>query len=139
MIHPENLQVQYKNSKQRDRILKLLCSTDSHPTAEWVYGRLKPENPSLSLGTVYRNLRILLEQGKILRLENGSSFDRYDANIHPHYHFTCKQCNQVIDIQIPINKQLDMEAATTTGFQIDGHRIDFTGICTKCLSILKTR
>ncbi|MDZ7797730.1 MAG: transcriptional repressor [Candidatus Marinimicrobia bacterium] len=55
-------QTTYRKSKQRQRILAVLNSTRSHPTAAWLYDRLKPEFPSLSLGTVYRNLRILEEQ-----------------------------------------------------------------------------
>ena len=45
-----------KKSRKRDAILACVCSTDTHPTAEWVYTQLKPDIPDLSLGTVYRNL-----------------------------------------------------------------------------------
>ncbi len=134
MPKEETFQVQYKNSKQRERIFQVLCSTNSHPTADWIYTKLKPEIPNLSLGTVYRNLRILMEQGKIYRLENGSSFDRFDADLHPHYHFICKLCHQVMDVELPHNNILNSEAARVTGFQVDDHRIDFTGICKECLS-----
>lgn len=134
MPKQETLQVQYKNSKQRERIFQLLCNTDTHPTADWIYSQLKPEIPSLSLGTVYRNLRILMEQGKIRRLENGSSFDRFDADLHPHYHFICKLCNQVLDVELPPYARLNSDAEKATGFQIDDHRIDFSGICKECLS-----
>jgi Fur family peroxide stress response transcriptional regulator len=44
------------------------------------------EFPSLSMGNVYRNLNILIEQGLIGRIDFGSTFDRFDANIDPHYH-----------------------------------------------------
>jgi len=134
MLRTGNLPTQYKNSKQRERILALLCSTDSHPTADWVYSKLKPNIPHLSLGTVYRNLRILTEQGKICRLENGSSIDRFDANIHPHYHFHCKACHQIMDVLIPHEKQLNSLAEKATGFRIEEHRIDFIGYCQECQS-----
>ena len=130
----DKLEPRYKHSKQRDRILELLRGTDTHPTADWVYSQLKPEIPSLSLGTVYRNLNILLDQGKILRIENGSTYDRYDANLDPHYHFLCKACHQILDIKMPQNKQLDATVEKLTGFHVDDHRIDFIGVCKDCLS-----
>jgi len=134
MSNQETLQVQHKNSKQRERIFQILCSTDSHPTADWVYAKLKPEIPSLSLGTVYRNLRILMERAKIRRLENGSSFDRL-MPISMRIIISFVNCvNQVMDVELPHNETLNSEAARVTGFQIDDHRIDFTGICKDCLS-----
>ena len=75
---------QYRKSKQRQKILGLLKATKSHPTASWIYEKLKHEFPSLSLGNVYRNLSILVEQGCIQELKFGSTFDRYDGNVNPH-------------------------------------------------------
>lgn len=70
-----------RTSPQRERILELLKHTDIHPTVDWVYSKLKKEFPKLSLGTVYRNLRILVEQGLVQRIPSGSTFDRYDGNM----------------------------------------------------------
>ena len=78
--------MQHRKSRQRERILLLLRKTASHPTAEWVYMKLKKEIPDLSLGTVYRNLKVLMEQGQIQKLPAGSVFDRFEGNIAPHYH-----------------------------------------------------
>ena len=58
-------------SRQRELIYQALCQTDEHPTAEMVYRWLKPENPALSLGTVYRNLNLLADEGVIRRMEIG--------------------------------------------------------------------
>ena len=57
-----------KHFRKRDAILTCLRQTTVHPSADWVYARLKPEYPDLSLGTVYRNLALFKEQGKILSL-----------------------------------------------------------------------
>ena len=83
----------YRRSKQRERILELLQSTEAHPTASWVFGKLRKEFPNLSLGTVYRNIGILIQQGLLSRIAFGSTFDRLDANTKPHYHFICENCN----------------------------------------------
>ncbi len=56
---------QTRMTKQRKAILKVLKHTDSHPTADWIYEKVREEIPNISLGTVYRNLNVLAELGKI--------------------------------------------------------------------------
>lgn len=123
----------YKRSRQREYIYKLLQNTDKHPTASWIYDQLKPEFPNLSMGTVYRNINILLDQGLIQKIEAGSSFDRYDANTEPHYHFLCNECGAVDDIPFEIFKTLNEDVSQSTGYKIEGHRLDFYGICPECI------
>lgn len=121
-----------RNSKQRTRILELLRSTGSHPTATWLYDKLKNEFPNLSLGTVYRNLIILIEQGLINKIDFGSTFDRYDANIERHYHFICEKCDLITDISMPVMDELDKKVISNTGFKVKRHRIEFYGLCHNC-------
>ncbi|HSV27854.1 MAG TPA: transcriptional repressor, partial [Sedimentisphaerales bacterium] len=93
--------MKYRRSKQRERILELLVQARSHPAADWLYHRLKKEFPSLSMGTVYRNLNILVEQEHIQRLPFGSAHDRYEAVKKPHYHLVCEACRCVQDFDMP--------------------------------------
>ena len=58
----------YGTPKQREVILSVLRGTDTHPTADWVYQEVRKELPNISLGTIYRNLRILVESGQALEL-----------------------------------------------------------------------
>jgi Fe2+ or Zn2+ uptake regulation protein len=125
-------QIVYKRSRQRERILEILQNTKEHPTANWIYDRLKHEFPNLSLGTVYRNLRILQEQGKINILDFGSTFDRFDARLDTHYHFICESCGKVYDVDIPVMEALEKKAAENLGVRIRHHRIEFYGICAEC-------
>lgn len=122
----------FRKSKQRDRILELLKSTTSHPTAQEIYDQLRPDFPHLSLGTVYRNLNILVEQGQILRLQNGSTFDRYDGNTTAHYHFICTVCKRVYDL--PMSPFCDLEeiASQQSAHAIRSHQLDFFGVCAHC-------
>lgn len=121
-----------KRSRQRNRILELLQGTDAHPTADWLYNRLKEEFPNLSMGTVYRNLNILVEQELIDRIDFGSTFDRFEANVGPHYHFICEQCGAVIDLSLPIDPDLDRKVNESTQFTVRRHRIEFYGVCGRC-------
>jgi Fur family peroxide stress response transcriptional regulator len=122
----------YRRSKQREKILVLLKGTDIHPTASWIYDNLKPEFPRLSLGTVYRNLHILTLQGLIRKIDCGSTFDRYEAKNHPHYHFICDQCNAVYDLDMPVIRNPQEQLSGLENFTIHRHMIEFFGLCPRC-------
>lgn len=124
--------ISLRRSQQRERLLELLSSTDRHPTADWIYGKLKKEFPKLSLGTVYRNLSQLVEQGEAKKIHFGSTFDRFEAKIAPHYHLICEKCKQIIDIEMPIYKEINNKAKNISGFKVNYHKIDFFGICLNC-------
>lgn len=123
----------YRNSRQRQKILGLLKSTKKHPTASWIYEKLKPEFPSLSLGNVYRNLKILVELGCIQELKFGSTFDRYDGNVNPHYHFICESCGQIKDIDIDHGNDLNTWVEDATSYRVSHHNLEFYGQCDVCL------
>lgn len=122
----------YRLTKQRQKILELLTNTKDHPTAEQIYKKLKPRFGRLSLGTVYRNLRVLKEQGQIWEMDFGSGLSHFDAVVHSHYHFICKNCRRIYDIRIPAIKELDDKVRTITGFRIYSHRLEFFGLCDIC-------
>ncbi len=123
----------FRQSRQRTRIIELLRSTDKHPTADWLYEQLKKEFPSLSLGTVYRNLSFLVEQGDVKKIHFGSTFDRFEANIKPHYHLICESCGKIVDFEMPeVYDDLNDQAKQLTTFTINHHKLEFFGICQQC-------
>jgi Fur family peroxide stress response transcriptional regulator len=128
-----------RNSRQRQRILEILKATDAHPTADWVYKKLKDEIPGLSLGTVYRNLNVLTDQGHIQKLPFGSTFDRFEAQLSPHYHLVCEQCGLIKNFTMPHPVDINKQAEKTSRFKIFRHRIDFFGVCEKCRKVNKTK
>ena len=95
-------------SRQRELIYEALRQTEQPPTAEMIYQWLKPANPSLSLGTVYRNLNLLADEGAIRRM--AFPVERYDAKTMPHPHFCCDQCGAVYDLHLPYDVELDQRA-----------------------------
>jgi len=80
-------------------MLDLLKNTIIHPTADWIFEQLKNEFPDLSMGTVYRNLNILIDLGFAKKIEYGSTFDRFEANITPHYHFFVKNAVKLLTLK----------------------------------------
>ena len=121
-----------KYSRQRQAIIDYLCSTKEHPTAETVYTNVRIQYPNVSLGTVYRNLNLLAEEGEILRLTCGDGSDRFDGNPKPHYHFLCNSCGRVIDLNIEPMNHIDVLAAANFDGTIEGHTVLFNGKCEIC-------
>ncbi|RCW51369.1 MULTISPECIES: transcriptional repressor [unclassified Halanaerobium] len=119
-------------TKQRKAILRVLKNTESHPTADWIYEQVKKEIPNISLGTVYRNLNVLSELGKIQILDYGSTYSRYDGNPKNHYHFRCEKCGRVYDIHIDLFDDINKIVNEKTAFQVNEHRLEFTGLCPIC-------
>jgi Fur family ferric uptake transcriptional regulator/Fur family peroxide stress response transcriptional regulator len=119
-------------TKQKTAILEILRSSDSHPTAEWIYQEARKELPELSMGTVYRNLHQMRDNGEILELRNGKGQSHFDGWSHNHYHFRCKCCGGIWDLPLPAMKTLEAKAKVLEGFQIEGHRLEFYGLCEEC-------
>lgn len=119
-------------TKQRRIILDVLRSTKSHPTADWLYEKVKDKIPNISLGTVYRNLNILKEMNEIMELNYGSTYSRFDGNPQNHYHFVCERCGRVFDIDEEVHREMDRRVEEKTGFTVRYHRMEFYGTCREC-------
>lgn len=120
-------------SRQRELIYEAVLRSDQHPTAEMVFQWLKPENPSLSLGTVYRNLNLLTEEGRLVRMP--FPVERYDADTRRHVHFHCDKCGGVFDMELPYDPRLDEQACRESAHQVTGHRMMFHGLCVHCKQV----
>ncbi len=121
-----------KHSKQRDALLNELQSRYDHPTAEDLYSEVKKEIPNLSLGTVYRNLSLLDNEGEIVKISVDGA-DRYDGNVIPHGHFSCVKCGKMTDIpfpdgSLPINDEIIKSVDGT----IEKYSITLFGVCGEC-------
>ncbi len=124
-----------KNSKKREAILKTIQNTETHPTAEWIYNQLKPEIKDLSLGTVYRNLALFVENGDIVKVTSVDNQERYDAKLTEHSHFICENCGCVIDIDTPIDDEnLITNLNLKHGFSAHKFKLNVYGQCNDCVS-----
>lgn len=122
-----------KYSRQRESIKNFLMERHDHPTADTVYMNMREQFPSISLGTVYRNLNLLVELGEIQKLNLNDGADRFDADTRPHYHFVCQQCQEVSDLQIPPMESINQTAQEHCSGKIDNHVTYFYGTCQHCL------
>ena len=119
-------------SSKRNAIYEVICSTDTHPSARWIYDRLKPSIPNLSLGTVYRNIGLFKAEGAVNVVCNVNGEERYDGDIHPHSHFVCNCCGKVIDVDEK-NQSSDFSSELSEmGFTVESRYILYYGICPEC-------
>lgn len=118
-------------SRQRELIFDTVRASRAHPTAEMVYAALKPRHPNLSLGTVYRNLHLLADEGRLARMP--FPVERFDGVVAPHSHFSCQVCGQVSDVPGDYDPALD-SPPEALGHQVDRHEIVYYGVCAKCQS-----
>ncbi|MCI8861154.1 MAG: transcriptional repressor [Lachnospiraceae bacterium] len=122
-----------KYSRQRESIKSFLLSRYDHPTADTIYMNVRKEFPNISLGTVYRNLALLTDLGEIIKITTDGA-DRFDAHVEPHSHFICRGCHEVLDIQMEDEDFIDEEAQKKFSGRIEGHTVQYFGLCEGCLA-----
>ena len=120
-------------SKQRELVLRTVKAHLIHPTALEVYGMTREADPTISMGTVYRNLNLLAEQGKIKRIKVPGGADRYDGIIEPHNHAVCTRCGMVMDYDYSFD-DLNKALLEKSGFKCEELNITVRGTCKNCLS-----
>ena len=129
-----------KHSKKRDAIYECVRSTKTHPSAEWVYSRLKPEIPDLSLGTVYRNLNLFQQEGRLISVGVVNGLERFDACTTPHAHFICTHCGAVIDLpHLTLDSEMDHAVSQQYGLMVYRHELTLHGLCPDCIKQKKSK
>ena len=93
-----------KRSRQREAILNNIMLRKDHPTAEDVYNSVRKEYPNISLGTVYRNLSLLVDMGHAVKVPCDDGSVHFDGRVMPHYHFQCTECGAIIDLDFNDSK-----------------------------------
>lgn len=116
-------------TKQRNLILKIIQSSHSHLTAEEIYLLAKKEMPSIAMGTVYRNLKIMCENHEIRRIEVKDAPDHYDCTLSDHDHLVCECCKELSDITI---KGLKEQIANAAGVDVLSYDLNIHYICPSC-------
>jgi Fur family peroxide stress response transcriptional regulator len=118
-------------SKQKDSIYKIVASTMTHPTADWVYQEARRKMPRISLGTVYRNLKTLTEEGRLLEITTTKGPSRYDANTSQHSHLRCLECDRLEDL--PEKEfQVISHSSKIKRYKIFETRVELIGVCPDC-------
>ena len=115
-------------SRQRERIYQAVHASREHPSAQMVYDLLREELPRLSLGTVYRNLHQMAQEGMLQELEGPTA--RFDACLAPHAHIRCTCCGRVMDLSA-LEEPAPVRSAAEAGWQVERYSLMLEGICPK--------
>lgn len=121
-----------RNTIQKNLVLDAVFSLRNHPTAHEIYEYISRKNPTISKGTVYRNLNTLWERGKINRVQLPNTGDIYDFNAQPHYHVICSNCGRLFDVPLQYDGSL-IEKVPPCGFEIHNYQLIFSGKCPNCV------
>ncbi len=121
-----------KYSRQRELILQTVRQYPVHPTADMVYESVRMAEPKISLGTVYRNLNLLAENGTLQKLNMPLGGDRFDGRLDPHSHIICICCGQVCDVESNILSSADQWVEEQTGYAVTGRTVVYSGLCPHC-------
>jgi Fur family ferric uptake transcriptional regulator len=113
-------------------VLRWLQATDAHPTAGEIHRGLQPKMPALSLGTVYRNLEVLVAEGAVDEVARAGGPARYDARVEPHHHFTCDACGRIVDVDLGVPRGLTRRLEGEHGLRARRVSITFYGLCKEC-------
>jgi Fur family transcriptional regulator, peroxide stress response regulator len=123
----------HRLTPQRMAVIKTLIGNREHLNAEQIYDRVRVDFPMTSLATVYKTVLVLKEMGAIQEISfdgEGKHFDGGSSHAHPHV--ICTKCRRIEDLDLADLNLLPADIARQTGYRIEGHRLDFFGVCPDC-------
>lgn len=120
-----------RSTKQRDTVYEYLYKL-GHASADQVYQAINLDQPGFSLATVYRNLNVLADEGRINRIQQGAQSNYFDVTIDSHYHFICTECHKIEDIHLDYMEHLNDDIKSKHNVDITNHQIVFHGVCSEC-------
>ncbi len=117
---------------QRQVIYETVMSLPGHPSPEVIYEKAKERIPSISLATVYKNIRTFLESGVFQEVSFHHGSLRVEANRRPHHHLVCMRCRSIMDLDANDVEPVPLKAQVPSGFQVQRFAVDVLGICEDC-------
>ncbi len=120
-----------RNTRQRAAIRLAIEQAGRPLLPAEVLAAAQQDVPGLSLATVYRGLKALVEEGQLAPVSLPSEITRYErAGHHHHHHFQCRRCQRVFDVHACPG---DLSKLAPTGFQVESHDLTLYGLCGDCL------
>jgi Fe2+ or Zn2+ uptake regulation protein len=117
----------------RQAILNELRVNGSHPTADEIHEHLRETLPTISLGTVYRNLEYLAKHGLVRIVRELGGRRRYDAARDDHHHMWCTSCGRIKDVRLAPETSVEALIEDDFGYCIDGCNLALLGTCPECV------
>lgn len=119
-----------RKTQQRSAIRQAFSEADRPLSPQEVLSAAQRRRPRLALGTVYRNIKALVERGWLRSVSLPGAPDRYEvAGKRHHHHFHCRACDGVFEVEACPG---DLERITPDGFEVESHEIILYGVCSDC-------
>jgi Fur family ferric uptake transcriptional regulator len=122
----------FRLTPQRLTILEILSESHCHLIPSEIYNYARKTLPGLTEPTVYRTLNFLAENGLVLVAHIGNGQLVYEFADHEHHHMICRNCQQMLDLDHTVLRELYQRVEGQTGFKIDSLHVTFFGICPAC-------
>ncbi len=119
---------------QRRAIYRALAESERHPQPEAIYRRVKRRIPTISLATVYKNIKTFVEMGLLREVGCEAGSYRLDANLDRHHHLVCVNCKSVVDFYDRKLDQVRAGQASPGNFRIFRYQVEALGLCPACRS-----
>ena len=117
---------------QRQEMILILKNSQEHVTADEIYKKLVKQFPSVSIATVYNNLKLFVNIGFVKELQFGEGLSKFEWLEKDHYHIICSDCGKIEDFYYPELKEVESFAKDLTKFNIKKHHLLFYGLCKSC-------
>ncbi|WP_135257352.1 manganese-dependent transcriptional regulator PerR [Thermus caldilimi] len=124
-------------TRQRKAVLEVVKRAHNHPDAAWIYQEVRKVVPKVSLGTIYRTLEALVEEGYLIPITKAGEATRYDANLHPHLHLVCRGCGAIVDLEVALPDLLTPVQEAYPHLEVREVEVTYKGLCPTCKAALK--
>jgi Fur family transcriptional regulator, ferric uptake regulator len=129
--------MQPRNTRTKQLVLDQFKNSSLPLNLQEVYSTVKIEQPTIAYSTVFRIVRNLAEQKKLIQIDWKERGSRYEWAEHKHHHhLVCNSCNNVSDIDDEELKLNIDEISKKTGFVITDHSLELFGMCKPCKTSL---
>ncbi len=122
-----------RKTVQKRAVMEVLKAAKRHLTADEVYEVVRKRVPHISLGTVYRNLEMLVETGQATKVDLGEGKSRFDSRTDRHHHFRCTHCGRIYDVPFFHLDDVASEVMKEAAFKATDIQVILEGICERCL------
>ena len=133
-MHDTHIMILKENSikvtPQRLTILNLL-EQYGHLSIKELFSKIRPNFPSISLATIYKNINFLMEKSLLKEVKLSDLEARYEITKAPHAHLLCKKCGKIQDVAFDIDSMVK-EFEKNCDFVIESNSIELAGICKDC-------
>jgi len=132
-----NGQLPSRLTRNRKAVLDAICAHPIHLTAARVYDLVQPVQPGIAFATVYNALHYLVHAGLIAEVRQPDGVVAYDRNTAPHDHIICRRCGRLDDVPASPDESTRQYRAVEerTGYAVEGHRVEYAGICPSCRAL----